>query len=520
MAQKKFYPLANPVSVILDKHPDDFERKDFLKIIEEKQLEKITFHYLGLDGKLKELKIPVASPLQVENMLAEGERVDGSSLYKGLVDMGLSDLYVVPIYRTAFLNPFDDRSLDFICRFLDRDGQPVHFAMDNILARAYQLFRKHTGLELRALGELEFYLFREPARLYPTERQRGYHSSPPFFKSGEILDEMVRLITQICGLIKYAHSEVGYVEKIESDQEEIQGKMAEQMEIEFLPESVELAADHLVTARWIIRNVAYRHGLVATFTPKIEEGVAGNGLHFHLELRRDGRNIMTTEDGGLSQEARKLIGGLCYYADSLTAFGNTVASSYLRLVPHQEAPTRVCWSDLNRSAMIRVPLGWTKVSNLAARINPGQTEEAVLRERRQTVELRTPDGSALIHLLLAGIVTAADWALNPAEASTSGQKALELASKLYVSGNIFQDKKLLESLTELPGSCQASARILKEKRSLYERDGLFSPSIIDYVVRMLEAEQDGELSQRLADLPSEKRLELARKIMHRDLHRH
>ncbi|HAR36924.1 MAG TPA: glutamine synthetase [Acidobacteria bacterium] len=520
MVSKRSYALSNPVAVLLDKEPKEFKRQDFLKLIEEKKLEKITFHYIGLDGKLKELKIPVASPTQAETILAEGERVDGSSLYKGLVDAGLSDLYVVPVYRSAFLNPFDDRSLDFICRYLDGEGLPVRFTVDNILFKAHQVFREHTGLELRALGELEFFLLSDQPRIYPAQKQRGYHSSSPFVKSGYVLDEMVRLITQLSGAVKYAHSEVGYLERVESEVEEINGKTAEQMEIEFLPEPVEECAEHLVLARWIIRNVAYRHGLVATFTPKLEEGIAGNGLHFHLELKREGKNIMTGPDGSLSREARLLIGGLCHYADSLTAFGNTVASSYFRLVPNQEAPTRVCWSDLNRSAMIRVPLGWTRVSHLSALVNPREMESFESPESRQTVEMRTADGSALIHLFLAGLTMAADWALNPETAGIWGKQAAELAENLYVSGNIFRDRKLLESLKQLPGSCQESARVLREKRDLYERDLVFPSSIIDYVARMLEEEEDENLSQQLALLLPEERKILARRIMHKDLHKH
>ena len=520
MVSKKFFSLSNPVSALLDKEPSDFKRQDFLKIIEERELEKITFHYVGLDGKLKELKIPVANDFQAETILAEGERVDGSSLYKGLVDAGLSDLYVVPVYSSAFLNPFDGKSLDFICRFLDTEGLPIRFAVDNILVRAHQTFKKHTGMELRAMGELEFYLCSDLPDIYPAQKQRGYHSSSPYFKTGYVLDEMVRLITQICGSVKYAHSEVGYLDKIESEVVEIKGKKAEQMEIEFLPEIVEDCGNHLILAKWIIRNVAFRHGMVATFTPKIEDGIAGNGLHFHLELRRKNHNIMTGPDGSLSLEARQLIGGLCHYADSLTAFGNTVASSYLRLVPNQEAPTRICWSDLNRSAMIRVPLGWTKVSNLSAIVNPEETEPFSVLESRQTVELRTADGNALIHLFLAGLTMAADWALNPETADLWGKEALELASKLYVSGNIFRDRKLLENLRQLPGSCQASALILKEKRDLYERELVFPSSIIEYVFRMLEAEKDDDLGQQLSTLSPEDQKALVRKIMHKDLHKH
>ncbi|MBC7361036.1 MAG: glutamine synthetase [Candidatus Aminicenantes bacterium] len=521
MEEKKYYALSNPISVLLNKEPEDFRRKDLLKLIELKQLEKITFHYIALDGKLKELKIPVANAGQAETILAEGERVDGSSLYKGLVDMGLSDLYVVPVYRTAFLNPFDDKSLDFICRYLDKNGQPVHFALDNILARAHQLFKQHSGLELRALGELEFFLLSENnQKIYPAQKQCGYHSSSPFLKSGQVLDEMVHYITQITGAVKYAHSEVGYVESVHSDLEEISGKRAEQLEIEFLPRPVEQMADYLVLARWLIRNVAYKHGMIATFTPKIEEGVAGNGLHIHLELVKNGQNVMTGADGRLSEEALRLIGGLCEYADSLTAFGNTVSSAYLRLVPNLEAPTRICWSDLNRSAMIRVPLGWTNIRNLARLVNPGEEDELIRQEGRQTVELRSPDGSALIHLLLAGITMAADWAFRKDLSIFQGRQPLELAQKLYVQGNIFKDKTLLETLPRLPGSCVESARILREKRELYERDGVFPPSIIDYVAKMLEEENDEFMNKKLADLPADDRLHETRRIMHKDLHKH
>jgi glutamine synthetase len=364
------------------------------------------------------------------------------------------------------------------------------------------------------MGELEFFLLSEPkSPIYVSSKQRGYHASGPFVKSGLMLDEMVRYIAQITGAVKYAHSEVGYVERVRSDLEEIKEKQAEQLEIEFLPVPVEDAADDLVLARWLIRNVAYRHGCVATFTPKLEEGVAGNGLHVHMELMQNGKNMMTDDGGKLSLYAKKVVGGLCRYADSLTAFGNTVSSAYLRLVPNQEAPTRICWSDMNRSAMIRVPLGWSKVNNLAQQLNPQQKDRLVESEGRQTVELRSPDGSALIHLLLAGITLAADWGMG-------NDEGMDLANKLYVSGNIFKDSELLKRLAALPTSCVESSRILLQKREMYERDNVFPPSIIEYVAKMLQSENDEHMNQKLVDLPADDRLHETRKIMHKDLHRH
>jgi glutamine synthetase len=509
-----FYSLTNPLCQLLDKKNLDFVRADFLKIITEKQIERITFHYLGLDGKLKELKLPISNQLQAERILADGERVDGSSLFKGMVDTNLSDLYVIPIYKTAFLNPFDSGSLDFICRYLNASGERAPFAPDNILHRANLLFQKKTDYELYALGELEFFLLSNPdINIFPGQKQRGYHASAPFIKSGELLNEMVSYITELTGAVKYAHSEVGFIQSVRSDMEELKGKRAEQLEIEFLPTPIEDAGDNLILGRWIIRNVAYRHGCVTTFTPKLEEGIAGNGLHIHLELMKNGKNMMTDKQGKLAEPAKMLIGGLCEYADTLTAFGNTVSSAYLRLVPNQEAPTRICWSDLNRSAMIRVPLGWSKISNLSQKLNKQQKSDYQDPEGRQTVELRSPDGSAFVHLLLAGMTLAAEWGL-------THTRSLEHAKKLYTKGNIFKDENLLKKLPALPGSCVESAERLLQKRHLYERDNIFPTSVIEYMAQLLKKESDAEMNAYLIDLPADDRLLETRKIMHKDIHRH
>ena len=508
------YALTNPISLIVDKPPGEFNRKDLIRVIENKQIERITFHYTALDGRYKELKIPISNQLQAEIILAEGERVDGSSLFKGMVGTDLSDLYVVPVYKTAFLNPFEVGSLDFTCRYLTEDGRLAPFALDNILLNAYNLFLKNTKIELFALGELEFFLLNEPTNnIFPNPTQKGYHGSAPFIKSGNILNEMVRYLTQITGAVKYAHSEVGYIESVRSDLEEIKGKRAEQLEIELLPTPITDAGDHLVLAKWLIRNIAYKYGCVATFTPKLEEGIAGNGLHIHLELRKDGKNIMRDEKDVLSIWAKKVIGGLCTYAASLTAFGNTVSSSYLRLVPDQEAPTRICWSDLNRRAMIRVPLGWSKVNRLGQMLNPEETERLPEADSRQTVELRTPDGSAIVHLLLSGITLAAEW-------GCSQEESVKKADALYVTGNIFKDRKLLKRLPALPKSCAESAKLLQAKRNYYERENIFPQSIVDYVVKLLSAESDEHMSESLVDLAPAERLNEICKIMHKDLHRH
>jgi glutamine synthetase len=505
--------LENPLCRLLDKDRADFTRGDMLKVIAGKDIERITFHYTGVDGQLKELRLPIADLRHAERVLASGERVDGSSLFRGLVDASSSDLYVVPRYKTAFINPFDPTSLDFVCRFLDRDGQKAPFTPDNILGIAHARCREHTGYELHALGELEFFLLREGGQEYfEPPKQAGYHQSSPFFKSGDVVNEMVRHIAQITGAVKYAHAEVGFIDAVRSDRPMLTGRRAEQHEIEFLTRPINEMGDFVAVAKWIIRNVAYRRGMMATFAPKLEEGVAGNGLHFHMELVKNGRNMMV-ENGELSEIALRLIGGLVHYASTLSAFGNTVASAFLRLVPNQEAPTRICWSEANRSALIRVPLGWAKSPDLARVVNP--REPAVYEDARglQTVEIRSPDGSALFHLLLAGLTTAAEYGL-------THDGMIELARRTRVDGNIFADKELLARLEPLPGSCVAASRLLAERRAMYEQDGNFPPPVIDHVIKMLAAENDEFLNKTLGQMSAEERLTATRQIMHRDIHKH
>jgi glutamine synthetase len=507
------FALENPIYTITGKDKTDLTRNDILKVITSQNLERITFHYTGLDGKIKELKIPITNKKYAELILTEGERVDGSSLFKGLVDPGKSDLYVVPQYQTAFLNPFDKGSIDFVCRFFNAQGDLADFTPDNILYRASKLLRKKFGVELWALGELEFYLLSEKNdKLYPLPKQTGYHASSPYVKSNEVLNEMLRQIALIGGNVKYAHNEVGYLTRVTSDYEELDGKMAEQVEIEFLTDPIEDAADMLVLARWIIRNVAYRHNSVATFVPKLETGHAGTGMHVHMALKKNGKNIMVDKEGELTKDSLKVIGGLCQYATSLNAFGNMVSASYLRLVPHQEAPTKVCWSAMNRSALIRVPLGWGKVSNLANKINLRQTETLDNLDSRQTVEIRSPDGSCNTHLLLAGITLATEWGLS------NEKKALDIAKKSQVTGDIHNQPEL-KKLPELPANCVESADELLKNRTLFERDNVFPPVAIEYVVKQLYNEDDKNLNNRLRALPDEEKLKESRRIMHRDIHK-
>ncbi|MBI5325374.1 MAG: glutamine synthetase, partial [Ignavibacteriae bacterium] len=223
--------------------------------------------------------------------------------------------------------------------------------------------------------------------------------------------------------------------------------------------------------------------------------------------------IMVGNKGELSKQAKLLIGGLCHYAPSLTSFGNMVSASYLRLVPNQEAPTKVCWSERNRSALIRVPLGWSNVSNLTKKINPQQITDLENHECRQTVELRSPDGSAFSHLLLAGLTVAVDWGLK------REKESINIAEHNYVSANIHSASSY-STLNEIATSCAESAEILLNHRSDYEKDGIFPHNVITYIAKLLQNENDKSLNQRLLALADDEKLKESRRIMHKRIHTH
>lgn len=478
----------NPNKLVryLKKPACEFTRNDIIQYIEDNEIEMINFRYIAEDGRLKTLTFVITGKEHLESILTSGERVDGSSLFS-FVEAGSSDLYVVPRYTTAFANPFSERpSLDILCAFYTNEGQPLESAPEYILKKAHKEFKQKTGYTFRAMGELEYYLImpKEHGNLYPARDQAGYHESGPFSNFQSFKDEAMELIAMAGGKIKYGHSEVGNF----TDEEYIY----EQQEIEFLPVPAEDAVDQLVIAKWILRMLANEYGLLLSFAPKITVGKAGSGLHIHMQLEKDGHNMMV-ENGELSTDAKKMIAGILDLAEPLTAFGNTIPTSYLRLVPHQEAPTNICWGDRNRSVLIRVPLGWLGAANkMAALENPQDKSLKSLNEIKQTVELRSGDGSADLHHYMAGIIVAAQHGLDM-------DNSMEIAQKLYMDVNIFDDanKDKLTQLKGLPTSCFESAETLEKKRSYFEANGIFPAGVIDRFIGHLKAFEDKDLSERL-----------------------
>jgi glutamine synthetase len=224
-------------------------------------------------------------------------------------------------------------------------------------------------------------------------------------------------------------------------------------------------------------------------------------------MMKDGKNQML-DNGVLYESARRMIAGMMDLAPAITAFGNKNPTSYFRLVPHQEAPTNVCWGDRNRSVLVRVPLGWAADVDMSHLANPLEPEKNYDTSIKQTVEMRSPDGSADLYQLLAGLCVACRHGFEM-------QDALEVAEKTYVNVNIHaaENADRLAMLAQLPDSCVASADCLERQRKVFEEHGVFSPAMIDGIIAQLKAFDDKTLRADISSYPEEI-LKLVTKYFH------
>lgn len=489
----------NPLVGFLQKPSSEFTKADIVRYVIENEIRMVNFMYPAGDGRLKTLNFVINNAAYLDAILTCGERVDGSSLFP-FIEAGSSDLYVLPRFSTAFLDPFAEiPTLAMLCSYFNKDGEPLESSPENTLRKACRAFNEVTGMEFQAMGELEYYVIAPDAGLFPATDQKGYHESAPYAKFNDFRTQCMSYIAQAGGQIKYGHSEVGNFS--------LDGLIYEQNEIEFLPVEASEAADQLMKAKWIIRNLAYEYGYDITFAPKITSGKAGSGLHVHMRIVKDGQNQML--DGGvLSATARRAIAGMMELAPSITAFGNTNPTSYFRLVPHQEAPTNVCWGDRNRSVLVRVPLGWAAKSDMCRLANPLEGESHYDTSQKQTVEMRSPDGSADIYQLIAGLAVACRHGFEM-------ENALQVAEATYVNVNIHQkeNEAKLASLAQLPESCSASADCLEQQRAVYEKHGVFSAAMIDGIVKRLRSYEDSTLREEIGE-DREAMLTLVRRYFH------
>ena len=257
------------------------------------------------------------------------------------------------------------------------------------MRRAFERVKKETGVELLALGEVEYFLGKraEESDVYGSD-DRGYHATAPFVFGEGLRREAMAILAEMGVQVKYGHSEVGYIEADEAD-----GHIWEQHEIELALRPLPDAAEAVALTQWVLRNLAHAHRMRCSFEPILRAGHAGSGMHFHLSPYRDRRHLGgMDEQGQLGEEARWLIGGLVTMGGALMAFGNRSQDSFVRLTQGKEAPNSVAWGRFNRHALVRLPIQALAEDGTA--VTP------------PTIEFRLPDGSVQPYFLLAAIAQA------------------------------------------------------------------------------------------------------------------
>jgi glutamine synthetase len=451
------------------------EKEEIVRLVSEKSVRILNLSHIPEDGRLKTLSFSATDRNRIYEILEFGERVDGSNLFS-FIEAGKSDIYIMPKIDRAFINPFSTiPTLNFLCDYLDEHGKPLDVAPKNVLARAEEKLRSSSGIVLKALAELEFYITskKESEMLFPCAPDKNYHETAPFTKFEDLRNEVLVTLADVGIATKYGHSEVGRVFS--------KGDIfMEQQEVEFLPQNLAEMAETIAIAKWVIRNICVKYGVSVSFSPKISLEHVGNGMHIHLCALKNGENIVVNPNGTLSTEALKMIGGILKFASSLTAFGNTTPVSYLRFIARKESPMHICWSARNRLALIRIPLWWSFIRK--------DEEKGNLKE---TFEYRGPDPLANAYLLFAGIALAVNYGLENSE------EALKMAEDLHIEETGGKKKRL----KILPQSCSESAKNLRKDRRFYEANGVFPKKLIDKTIDKLKAYKDKDLWKNLADKP-------------------
>jgi glutamine synthetase len=350
------------------------------RILERAERERIKFlrlQFTDILGVIKNVEVPDG---QFADALDGRIMFDGSSI-EGFVRIEESDMYLKPDLATFQVIPWTEadgaaaagaRVARIICDVANPDGTPFAGCPRTTLKRVITQAGER-GFTMKAGPEAEFFLFQrrdgKPTTL--THDAAGYFDLAPVDLGEDVRREIVLVLEQMGFHIEAAHHEVA----------------PGQHEIDFRYDDVLATADNVSTFRFVVKNVARRNDLHATFMPKPIFGLAGSGMHTHQSLFRGANNAFHDAAGQwqLSETCLHYIGGLLRHARGFCAVTNPLVNSYKRLVPGYEAPTAIAWSEKNRSPLVRVPA----TRGVATRI-----------------ELRMPDPSCNPYLALAVMLRA------------------------------------------------------------------------------------------------------------------
>lgn len=313
---------------------------DIEEFFEENNIEFVQFQFTTLFGELKSVEFPV----EIWDEMKEGTGVDGSSL--GFLSTEQSDMKIIPDLNTLTILPWEPRIARFICDIYGDDNKPYPMDPRSILKRVIEEARS-LGYQYKTRPELEWYFL--DYDLDPFE-EGEYMDTLPFDELGYLRRDIACDMIDMGIQVKTIHHEVGN----------------SQQEIEFMVFDALGQADNTQTAKLIIKAEALFNEVIATFMPKPFPDIAGSGFHIHQYLTKDGENIFTDKEKGISDFLYYFIGGILKHVDAMTAIFNPTTNSYKRLVPGHEAPIYKSWGIANRTALIRVP-GYEKSARIEFR---------------------------------------------------------------------------------------------------------------------------------------------------------
>jgi len=411
--------------------------KDRLDVLEQARRDEARFvslQFTDVMGTIKNVTIPV---LELAEALENGIWFDGSSV-EGYTRICESDMYLMPDANTYQLLPWsvpEQRTARIICDVLQPSGQPFGADPRSVLKLAMAECEE-MGYTYHVSSEIEFFLFTmrddRPSRRPVPHDVASYFDFSPRDLASEVRQDIILALESMGIEVERAHHEVA------SGQHEINFRYADAL----------ASADNCMTFKYVVKAVAQEHGLHATFMPKPIYGINGSGMHTHQSLfDSEGRNAFfdANDRYRLSPLAYNFVAGQMKHARGMTAIVAPTVNSYKRLVPGYEAPVYICWGQVNRSALIRIP-----------RYSNG-------RDERTRLELRCPDPSCNPYLAYAAMLKA-------------GLEGIQekLMPPPPVEENVydFSDEKLKEmSIDSLPGSLMEALGELERDELLRETLG-------------------------------------------------
>ena len=388
-------------------------KEDILRMIDDNGVHYIRLFFTDILGRLKGMSITRS---EIEAVLDEGQGFDGSSI-EGFVRIEESDLMAIPDRRTFRILPWEvggEKVAMMICDIQKTDGTPYEGDPRHILSRVVQKLEAK-GWTAYLGPEIEYFYFANNEKATPIDRD-GYFDFGPMDTGTQLRKRTVNSLVELRIPVECSHHEVAH----------------SQQEIDLKYQEAFVMADFAQLYKHTVKEIAQQNGHYATFMPKPIFGQNGSGMHTHVSLFEDGRNLFFEKEGEyhLSPMAKHFIAGILTHIKSITLVLNQWVNSYKRLVPGYEAPVYISWGRRNRSSLVRVPM-----------YRSG-------KEKATRVELRSPDPACNPYLAFALII----------EAGLDGiENKMKLADP--IEENIFKmsfEKRRKMNIESLPGSLETA----------------------------------------------------------------